>query len=80
MGCCDSRQVDAGASEGVWRAVPQAAVGTLVIVVGLPDLEYGLALGERGKPMTRETLTSEAPIERLADGVVDQLPGSSAKR
>ena len=53
---------------------PQAGVGPVVVVVLAPRSERDARLRERGKPMTRETLTSYAAVEGLTDTVVDRFP------
>ena len=53
-----------------------AAVRSMVVVVLLPRGEYVLGLAEIGKPMRRETLSPERPVERFADAVLDRLAGA----
>lgn len=59
------------------RAIGQAAMGPLGIVVRPPVVENLLGLGDRGKPMLRETLASERAVEGLDHAVVPGFPGST---
>jgi hypothetical protein len=55
----------------------EAGVGPHVVVVRPPAREFSRGLTQRGKPMTREALTSERAIEGFAHTVVDRLTRSA---
>src|SRR6266852_6790943 len=52
-------------------------MGPLGVVVRPPVVENLLGLGDRGKPMLRETLASQRAIEGLDQAVVPRFPGST---
>src|SRR5438034_8593415 len=52
-------------------------MGPLGVVVRPPVVENLLGLGDRGKPMLRETLASQRAIEGLDQAVVSRFPGST---
>jgi hypothetical protein len=55
--------------------MPQAAVGPLIVVVRAPRVKDHLRLGDRGKPMSREALTSQAAIEASQTMLSTGFPG-----
>ena len=48
-------------------------MGSVVVVVLKPGFQLDPGFREGCEPMTRETLTPQAPVERLADAVVHRL-------
>src|ERR1019366_2465314 len=64
---------DASASVDGWWLQPQCGVGPVVVVVLPPYVEHNLGFSESGKPMLRETLSSQAAVEGFAHAVIDRL-------